>query len=287
MNHPHFTKQETMVCEGLCKRYANSFYLAAQLFPRAARKSVFALYAFVRLAYEYVDNPLPGTDPLTELTTYEHNWQEALRLGRSDDVVFSALLKVVSTYHFPAAYFEHFIQAMKQDTYQKSYNSYEELEAYMYGSATVVGYGMAYIMGTTSEEALVSAKHLSEAFQLTNFLRDIEEDYVERARIYVPLKEMDAFNVSVNNVYEQQFSTEFGNYIKYQITRNRNLYRMAEAGIQNLPSAYQRPVALAAVYYERILDKLFDRDGNPFGKRISTTRAEKVLLGLRYLTKTL
>lgn len=120
---------------------------------------------------------------------------------------------------------------MLLDTEKFRYNTYEELQAYMYGSAMVVGEMMCYVLRENDDRALPYAKALGEAMQLTNFLRDIQEDYVDLNRIYMPLEDMQVFGLSVADIEKYAITGYITDarkeYMRFQISRADSLYDFA------------------------------------------------------------
>ena len=99
-------------------------------------------------------------------------------------------------YEIPFEYSTAFIDAMIQDTHVSRYETYADLERYMYGSAAAVGLMMGHVIGFSDPVALEHAKKLGYAMQLSNFLRDIEEDYFQRGRVYLPQDELAEYSLS-------------------------------------------------------------------------------------------
>ena len=171
---------------------------------------------------------------------------------------------------------------MMRDTTQSRYTTYTDLQSYMYGSAEVVGMMLTYIIGYTDPHAFSYAQKLGEAMQLTNFLRDIEEDYVKRDRIYLPTEDMNRYHVTESMIRNKEVTQEFIDLMKYEITRARKLFREAELGICMLSHNGQFPVRLASRLYEKILDKIEQEQYDIFNKRVRSTTLEKIWL----ITKT-
>ena len=96
----------------------------------------------------------------------------------------------------------------------------------MEGSAAVIGEMMLPVLEPTSPEAYAPARSLGLAFQLTNFLRDIDED-LDRGRVYVPQVDLRRFGV---DLAARRASQEFKAFLAYQIERNRALYSFADTG---------------------------------------------------------
>ncbi|MFT4905469.1 MAG: phytoene synthase [Natronomonas sp.] len=231
------------------RKTGKTFYFATRLLPERVRHSTYVLYAFFRVADEVVDNP-DGRSPAEQRQRLEEI--EAAALGRepTDDPVLSAFSEVRSAYGIPDEEVEIFIDAMATDIEKSRYESYEELESYMRGSAAAVGVMMTYIMETDEmEAALPAARKLGEAFQLSNFLRDIREDVVDRDRIYLPRETLEAHNADIEDIESLEYTDETGAAIEQELRRAEQLYRDGVAGIKYLPRDCQLSVLTAAVLY--------------------------------------
>ena len=89
---------------------------------------------------------------------------------------------------------------MIQDCYKHRYLSMNELSQYMYGSAVIVGLMMNKIMDCNNALCNYHGAELADAMQLTNFLRDIREDYIGLDRIYLPSEELLKFGLSHDDI---------------------------------------------------------------------------------------
>ena len=195
------------------KHHGKSYYFAAKLFPRELQQATFALYAFFRVPDEIVDSsPLATEEDLAEVKRRLHEWGERWRhaydVGRSTHPVLHVTAHTFRRYNIPYEYSESFLAAMIQDTYQARYETFDDLCGYMYGSAAVVGLMMSHVIGFRPP-ALEHAQKLGYAMQLTNFLRDIDEDYQERGRVYMPQDELARFGLNTRDIAEQRFSPAF------------------------------------------------------------------------------
>ena len=120
----------------------------------------------------------------------------------------------------------------------------------MDGSAAAVGRMMTSVMDPDEpEQALPRATALGEAFQMSNFLRDVREDVVERDRVYLPQETLRRHGVSEEEVKAFQFSERFKAVMRDELERTEELYRKGVAGIKYLPDDCQFAVLLAAVLY--------------------------------------
>jgi phytoene synthase len=231
------------------RQTGKTFYFATRLLPERVRQATYVLYAFFRVADEIVDDP--GEMSADEQRERLLEVRDAA-LGRrdTDDPVLSAFSEVREEYGIPDEEVEVFIEAMLTDIETSRYETYDEVEEYMRGSAAAVGVMMTIIMETDDvETALPHACRLGEAFQLTNFVRDVHEDIVDRDRIYLPLETLEACGAAPEDVERRRFTDELANAIEHELRRAERLYREGVAGIKYLPKDCQLPVLAAAVLY--------------------------------------
>lgn len=263
------------------KRYGTSYYLATLFLPKRIREAVFVLYAFVRIPDEVVDNPRPGSNPALLLQEWKTDWQTAYQTGESKSGIMLATREIFLSYKIPFSVSIEFIDAMILDLTKARYNTYEDLRAYMRGSANVVGVMLTYVFGYSSDRAFGYGETLGEAMQLTNFLRDVAEDYDTRGRIYLPLDELARFGVTEAMIENHAPTPEWLALMRYQITKNRALYREAEQGIPLLSKEARRAVTLAARFYEAILDEIEAAHYDVFTKRARVPFIKKITLIIR------
>lgn len=262
------------------KHYGTSYYAATLFLPRPVREAVFVLYAFVRIPDEIVDNPRPGSDPAELLERWKNDWLTTYHTGNGSSDIMLAAREVFITYHIPVSLSEEFINAMISDLTVQRYADYPALKAYMRGSAEVVGLMLTHIFGYRDEQAFAYAAALGEAMQLTNFLRDINEDYVTRNRIYLPQADMTAHGVTEAMITHQAPTSEFIALMKFEIARARALYQEAAQGIPFLSPENRKAVVLAARFYEGILDAIERQHYDVFTRRarVSTWRKCSIIL---------
>jgi phytoene synthase len=229
------------------RQTGKTFYYATRLLPERVRHPTYVLYAFFRVADEVVDDP-DGRSAAEQHDRLEEI--EAAALGApTDDPVLSAFSEIRERYGIPDEEVETFIEAMRSDIETSRYGCYEELETYMRGSAAAVGVMMTYIMADDPETAVPKARRLGEAFQLTNFLRDVGEDIEDRDRIYLPESTLEACGADPEDIEARRFTDEVGAAIERELGRAERLYREGVSGIKYLPLDCQLPVLTAAVLY--------------------------------------
>ncbi|WP_254765097.1 phytoene/squalene synthase family protein [Natrinema marinum] len=231
------------------KRTGKTFYLATRFLPERVRHATHVLYAFFRIADEVVDDA-DGTPPAEQRARLEDLRAQATGEQPPDDPVLEAFGELRERYGISAEEVDTFIDAMAADIETDRYETYGDLESYMRGSAASVGVMMTAIMESDAEEAaLPHAVKLGEAFQMTNFLRDVREDIVERDRIYVPQETLREHGVDPEQIERLEHSESFATAMASELQRTEELYREGVAGIRYLPEDCQLPVLLAAVLY--------------------------------------
>lgn len=272
------------------KKYGTSYYYATLFFPASIKDDVMTLYAFVRIPDLVVDVKDQDADSAKkELLKMWEEWEKAY----SDrDVLHKTRWDAVRLFYrhdIPFALSRAFWDAMLLDTEKFRYNTYEELKTYMYGSAMVVGEMMCYVLGEHDDRALPYARTLGEAMQLTNFLRDVKEDYVDLGRIYMPLEDMKAFGLSHEDIERYMTTSEIDSsrreYMRFQISRADALYELALQWLQYLPRQTRNAIYLSAKLYQGILRKIEKCDYNIFAYSAKTTKRDKLRIVLSHMWK--
>ncbi|MFC4989791.1 phytoene/squalene synthase family protein [Saliphagus infecundisoli] len=266
------------------KRTGKTFYLATRFLPERVRNPTHVLYGFFRIADEVVDDA-GDTPPAEQAARLEELRAQAAGRSEPGDPVLAAFNELRAEYGIPEAEVDSFIDAMKTDIHTARYESYDELAAYMRGSAAAVGVMMTAIMEPDDPDtALPHAVALGEAFQLTNFLRDVREDVVDRDRIYLPRETLAAHGVSEETIERLEPSEGFRGAMAEELRRAEERYREGVAGIRYLPEDCQLPVLLAAVLYAEhhrlIRNREYDVLSDP--PELSTTRKLGCLLRTRW-----
>lgn len=272
----NFTPEEINRCKALTKEFGTSYYYATQLFPREKRLATYALYSFFRLPDEIVDTE--RVDMRERLNEFKTRWEQAYGGDQVQEPVLNATAKVFKKYNIPFELSTDFLTAMEQDVSKERYETYHDLQEYMYGSAEVVGLMMSYIIGFSDYSALQYAKKLGEAMQYTNFLRDIGEDYDDRGRIYIPQETLQVYGVTEEMIAEKALTKEFKEMMSDQVSFARKLYSKAEPGIAMLNLDGRFAVTAASRLYEGILSKIEEADYDVLNKRVYTTKLDKLKL---------
>ena len=199
------------------------------------------------------------------------------------DDVMNAIVHAFHKYDIPIEDGEAFLRSMFMDEEKSEYRNYAELEDYMYGSAGVIGLMVTRVVGFSTDEAFPYAIKLGYAFQLTNFLRDIREDSDELGRIYMPQDELARFGLSGDDIRDHVRDERFLEFMKWQIERNRAVYREALPGINLLNWRGRLAVRISYVLYKAILNEIERANYNVYAGRVRTSYQQKLALSVKAL----
>lgn len=215
----------------------------------------------------------------TRLRDFADSFRTALAAGGSEDPVLAAVVTTARSCDIDPECFDRFFGAMAMDLTTSTYESWEDLCGYMEGSAAVIGEMMLPVLEPRTREAKAPARALGLAFQLTNFLRDVDED-LDRGRVYLPQEDLRRFGVDLRRRHS---TPEWRAMMAYEIERNRSLYEFADTGIAMLPPRSARCVGAARVLYAQILDRIERANYNVFNGRARVPTARKALTAGRIM----
>lgn len=271
-------------CARLTKEYGTTYFWGAVLLAKTRRRHVHAVYALCRLADDIVDdqeaNAGRSNQEITaRLQSFATGFRSALAAGGSADPVMAAVIDTVLAADIDPECFDRFFGAMAMDLTTDSYESWDDLCGYMEGSAAVIGEMMLPVLQPLSPRAKDPARSLGVAFQLTNFLRDINED-LDLGRVYLPQEDLRRFGVDVT---ARTVTKDWRAMMTFQLERNRELYRFADTGIPMLPPRSARCVSAARVLYSQILNLIEDADYDVFTERVRVPTWRKAGIAGRIL----
>jgi 15-cis-phytoene synthase len=257
------------------------------------RPHVHALYAFCRYADDIVDDlgPAPTDVRAKALADFGDRFFTDLEAGRSDDPVLKGVVHTVRAFAIPADCFERFLRSMTMDLTVSEYETYADLAGYMDGSAAVIGEMMLPILEPDDAAAArPHARALGDAFQLTNFLRDVGED-LDRGRIYLPRDELAAFGVD-RDLLAWCRSTRRGDgrvrrALAYLVAHTRGTYRRAEPGIALLEPVSRACVGCAFRLYRSILDEIEAAGYDVLHRRVAVSNRRRVAVAVPGLARAL
>ncbi len=266
-------------CEQKAAASGSSFYYSFRFLTPERRRAITALYAFCREVDDVVDET---HDP--EVAARQLDWWRAevdkIYAGTPEHPVGIALKPVVQDFRLPREHLLEIIDGMQMDLEQARYADFKALQLYCYRVASVVGLLAAEIFGYSNRQTLKYAHDLGIAFQLTNIIRDVGED-ARRGRIYLPVSELEQFNVPANDILEARDSENFQRLMAFQIERAQKYYVQALAQLPPEDRKSQRAGLIMAAIYRQTLREV-EADGcRVLTHRISLTPIRKLWLAVK------
>lgn len=279
-------EQSRSYCEHLTRTQARNFYYGLRLLPEAKRAAMFAIYAYMRRVDDIADDDDGRTvqQRLEELDSWQARTRAALSgepANGQADPLWHAFAHAASRYNVPGYVFDEVIEGQRQDLEPRPFADFEELKAYCYRVAGVVGISSICVWGYQGgEETEALAIERGLAFQLTNVLRDLRED-ASRGRTYLPADEMSAMNITSDDL--EKGGPRFCEMMRFQIERARRFYSNS-ADLENRVSRDSRPTLRAMTdIYQGLLDKIAVDPQRVLNERVSLSVLSKLRIGWRAL----
>ena len=261
-------------CARITRAASTNFYVAFLALPSELRRAIYSTYAFCRLCDDIVDEPVEGADPRIELNAVADALDRRDETKYEDSPIFVALDDAIHRFELDKRYYVDVIDGCRMDIDTNRYETFDDLSVYCKRVASAVGVICVSIFGYSDETAIEYANDLGIAFQLTNILRDIREDY-SNGRVYLPQEDLRRFGVSDSEFSGGPPSDNFRAMMRYQMDRAFDYY---ERGERVIPMAVRgrQCLELMSGFYYRILQKIERCDGDVLTQRVSLSPTEKL-----------
>ena len=209
----------------------------------------------------------------------------AYKTGESEHPIIQSFIIVAKKYDIPIKYPLELIEGVQMDIQKSRYENFDELHLFAYRVAGVVGLMMTHVLGYKDARAFEYAEKLGIAMQLTNILRDIQEDK-NMDRIYLPLQELRTFGLSEDDIFNENMSEKMHEFMEFQVNRAHAYYDEANKGIQMLERKSQFAIFSSSKIYSGILRKIEARGLNPFEGRVFVSQLKKVGILIKEIIRT-
>ena len=272
-------------CQQVAKEHAKNFYYAFRTLPAPKRRAIYAAYAICRLWDDIADDDAPLSEKYRMFA--ETRRTLASILSRSVDDApesncwkglppeFIALADATNAFGIPLEYYDQILEGVESDLVKDRFANFDELRDYCYKVASVVGLICIEVFGYDDPRAEDYAVDMGIALQLTNILRDLDED-AGRDRIYLPQDELARFGCTEDDLRAGQVNDAFRELMRFQAQRARAHF---QSGFQLLPYLNPRSRACVTVLgriYSRLLDRIEAADYDVFSQRVSLSTTEKL-----------
>ena len=254
----------------------SSFYYAFLFLPAPRRSAITAFYAFCREIDDVVDDTADAGVASSKLAWWQTEVAQAFA-GRPSHPVLQALMPLAANFHIEPRHLLSVIEGCQMDLNQTRYLDYQGLQRYCHLVAGVVGEVAANIFGRTQEQTTLYAHKLGLALQLTNIIRDVGEDAL-RGRIYLPMNELQQFDVKAHEILKRSESDRFIELMKFQARRAHGLYDEALNLLPQADRRAQKPGLMMAAIYRALLREIEHDQFRVLRQRTSLTPLRKMWL---------
>lgn len=262
-----FDKSSYLCAKCVTQLYSTSFSIGIHLFDKKIQNSIYAIYGFVRYMDEIVDT-FHDQDQEQLFENFEADYRVSYQQQLSLNPILHCFVQVVHRYEL-SDLVNSFIKSMKLDLYKKNYNTTEEYEAYIYGSANVIGLMCLKVFVDGDQKMYLNlkgkAERLGSAFQKVNFLRDIKTDIYQLGRYYFPnIKKDDRFTETMKKEIIQDIESDLSEGF---------------SGIKKLPQNAKLGVYIAYQYYRTLLSKFKRKKASEIiNRRFRVSNAQKICI---------
>ncbi|MBI3654179.1 MAG: presqualene diphosphate synthase HpnD [Acidobacteria bacterium] len=268
----------------LRKAIGSNFYYSFLFLPASKRKAITNVYSFARILDDIVDNDLTGRDPQAELQ-YWRDEVELCYLGQPSTAFGEELMMTIDEFDLPKQPLLDLIEGMEMDLQWSSYQTFSDLREYCYRAASAVGLICIEIFGYDSPRTREYAVNLGLALQLTNILRDLQED-AARGRVYIPLEDLERFGYSEQDLKANVYNAPFIDLMKYQYKRANYYFERAAAVLPEQDRAAMVAAEIMGGIYHELLEKIGDVQFDVFRNRVAVSKMQRLKIAVKIWWKT-
>jgi len=279
------------VCRGITRTAAKNFYYAFLVLPRRKREALCAVYAFMRHCDDLADDESLS---LPERRQKLDAWLDALHGAQqgepTDDAILLALTDAQRRYAIPAGLLDELAQGTAMDVEAGAgenqsgaqslpgltvhYNTFGELQQYCYRVASVVGLVCIHVFGYRDPQAEPLAERCGLAFQLTNIIRDVEED-ASMGRVYIPEEDLTRFGLTISDLTNAPDPVRVRPLLAFEAERARECYTAGDELIPYISEDSQPALWVLINIYRSLLNKIAVKQYDVFTEKVALSRWEK------------
>jgi len=258
----------------------SSFYTAMKILPPAQREAMFEIYGFCRHVDDIADSDAPRAERLMELAAWRAD-VNALYAGQVPPRL-AGLAKPVRDFDLAREDFLALIDGMEMDAFDDIRGpSAAILDLYCDRVASAVGRLSVRVFGVEREAGIALAHHLGRALQLTNILRDVDEDAAV-GRLYLPREALAHAGIHTNDPKAALRSPTLGQTCAELVAQAREHFAEADKIMAGLPRRSVRAPRIMGLVYRSMLDRLVARGWSAPRQPIRVPRALLLWIVLRH-----
>src|SRR5579859_4974869 len=270
-------------CHKIARSSHSSFYPAFFLLPKPKRDGIVALYAFMRLIDDVADEGHDLAAKQRGLAKWRAALDEAVNGTSPSETApnhaaetLPALVDTIRRFNMPTRYLHDLISGAEMDLTIQTYPTFDRLREYCYRVAGTVGLTCTHIFGFSDPRALDLAEKLGLAFQLTNIIRDVHEDYA-LGRVYIPDEDFVRYNVSPEDFGRNEATLGVRELLRFEAERAWQNYEEGAELLDLIDVDSRGTLWLLVHTYSALLARIESLDFAVFGERVRLGKPEKIL----------
>lgn len=269
------------VASEITRKAKSNLAFAIQILPRDRREDMVVFYAFCRIMDDLADDPgLPATERARQLDA----WKSGLTHGfASPDDFQREVAALRERRQIPAHLLTAVIDGCQMDLKPQRFATWDDLSGYIWKVACAVGLVSIRIFGCRDPASERYALALGHALQLTNILRDIDEDLTNGSRIYLPLADLARFDYTEQDLADRVHDARFTALMDFQADRAENYYAAANAALTAGDRRALVPARIMGEIYQLLLEKMRADRFRVFGHRYSVSKPRKLAILCKHL----
>lgn len=268
-------------CDHIARTQARNFYYGFRLLPRQRRDALSAIYAFFRACDDYSDEAGTVDEKRAALDRWRAMLDEVVaEPSRAEALgpIWPAFSDAIRRYAVPPRYFHELLDGTTTDLVKTTYSTFDELYQYCYRVASTVGLVCVHVFGFDGAgDSLQMAEWCGIAFQLTNILRDVEED-ARLGRVYLPAEDLARFGLTANDLVSPPADDRFRNMMAFEAARAHDYYARSAPLRERVDAASRAGFSALVLIYYTLLCKLEHEQFRVHGRRVRLSAARKIVL---------
>jgi len=260
----------------ITKKAKSNLAITLSCLPKERKEDMITFYAFCRVIDDLADDT---SEPIKQRAQALQRWRNGIKYGfHEPDELQSQITDLIQKYEISTQPFLDLIDGCASDLEPQRFETWEDLETYTYRVACCVGIISTKIFGCTHPESEQYALALGHALQITNILRDVREDFDNEGRIYLPIKDMERFGYTEDDLKNRVHNEAFVRMMNEQADRAEAFYQEAISHLHRQDAKALKAAEAMRKIYHALLEKMRADHFQVFKQRYSVSKAKKMLV---------
>jgi len=263
------------------KKHYENFPVATLLYPKKIRKAAIILYQFARTGDDIADEGIfSKKERLENLKIYQKNLNKIKKNNLNVDLLFLDIYQIINQYSIHINLLQKFINAFKQDIINKRYKNFNELINYSNKAAAPAGQIILGLFGEDTKQNIIYSNSICHALALIGISQDFYEDIL-KDRLYIPINEMENFNLEISDIYNKKFNTDWKLYKGYWLRRIERILIDGKPLIQNTKGRLRLQIKIMVSAAFLLINRMDKEDCDLFSNPPQISKIDWLVLFFR------